>query len=1484
MSIPALTIDNLDSIHKCECFPHQRHRWSTNEEIAAILIAVDKHEQWLSKEVQIRPKSGSMMLYSRKRVRYRRDGYCWKKRKDGKTTREDHMKLKVQGTECIYGCYVHSAVLPTFHRRCYWLLQNPDIVLVHYLNVPYNDDNKTISPALNYFTDNKKEWTKDELICELKPMFFSENEPDLNNELEKSTIETIEAIVGQLMIKQRAKVKALEDASDGGINAKALTVVNAINSSTREVMASKQTGVKATVGGAHNKCRQPATVGNKRDVSLQQNINTVDNNSSKQLTTQGTVQLVQLANSGHHTSAMRTANTGLPPVHTSQSAVGTGPTPLIFSLSNLSQFQSGSGLLILNSPTATTIQGHHPNHRPNGDNSQLASTPLTVVYGRPNGTANGVIDTTSISNVICSTNNCLNNNNHIITSNNNNNTNNNMSSRKLNGLDDSLTSTMTTALENRLNYLNHLNTHNILNSNSNNNNHNLNSMHIKKEFEINGNIISASIDVSDSHSDDIITASNTLNYLDDPMIVNSNPSTPEHMKSSVHMLTANDQTTSGVDLNCNQLNHSQPQQQQHQLSLNHNHNYSYNQYFNSIHTNNNNHTNNNTNNELNNNRNQSHNGNYTHGNNGLMNYGMDSGGGVGGEVNPMDFIDNDLPTPDETLFNLDTFDILGDIDDHLDELSSSASSHTLHYRSSGGLSHGKHHQTVKYESSSANINNNNSNNSAQDYREITANITDYSPEWCYPEGGIKVLVAGPYFTSNYKYTILFDGVSVTTHLVQNGLLRCYSPEHEPGFVTLQVACDGLVISNSVIFEYRDHPTVPMEKSEDYFSVDENIFKFSLLERFELLESRLSQCTTKRGITGLESTKHFTNFEDRLVVMCSEMASCSWLPINESSLTTQSLRAGLSNRDMSLLHLTTALNYYKLMQCLLKWRKENGSPILELEVDAFSCDDNECTPLMWSCAKGHYESALILYTWNPAAIELCNKIGDSPLQLARKKGHRRLVDEIERLTGQQHLTSGLRTTTTITQFSGTPDNVMNNNTNGFIDNVFLKPRKASLDITTVTQSKAFNKNISPSTVKRGSACLQHGFNPFPKLVKCFSADSSLTNQMTDQLNSDSTFLLSCVSDSDDDLDMSTSGSTNGLSSSHRDSIGSCDIIMDCNSSESSRVLTLAEHIIAAMPDRIKAASVASLPDEDFDDDYYDDNENSVEDINDFIDGDIARTNRSHSQISDNFCNFSFEINDNYTYRESHTPSNSSPASSSCLHSPSSFQLDSPSPTPTAADFCEFFQASGKITKELGDLTLTDREQRELYEAAKVIQKAYRSYKGRKRQEEQNKCGGDKDKERVAAILIQSYYRRYKHYIYYRQMTKAAQVIQNQYRNYCEHKRFKKSIPGHQLSYTQSAISGGDSSGQSASATVSSYICNYSDCDPVIPCKSSREGTPLSGLKRTYSQRRRNQAARKIQQFMRQSKNKLQRERALAAEEGNATQEAFTTRAQTQQSTN
>lgn len=154
-------------------FTRIRGRWYTNEEVASILTNFSSHPEWQTNELQMRPKSGAVLLYSREKVRYRQDGYCWKKRKNGRTTREDHMKLKVQGIECIYGCYVHSALLPTFHRRCYWLLQNPDIVLVHYLNQPLDDQNKMVL-SFNCSLlelDTRRSWTNEEIIEEIGSVF-----------------------------------------------------------------------------------------------------------------------------------------------------------------------------------------------------------------------------------------------------------------------------------------------------------------------------------------------------------------------------------------------------------------------------------------------------------------------------------------------------------------------------------------------------------------------------------------------------------------------------------------------------------------------------------------------------------------------------------------------------------------------------------------------------------------------------------------------------------------------------------------------------------------------------------------------------------------------------------------------------------------------------------------------------------------------------------------------------------------------------------------------------------------------------------------------------------------------------------------------------------------------------------------------------------------------------------------------------------------
>lgn len=76
---------------------------------------------------------------------------------------------------------------------------------------------------------------------------------------------------------------------------------------------------------------------------------------------------------------------------------------------------------------------------------------------------------------------------------------------------------------------------------------------------------------------------------------------------------------------------------------------------------------------------------------------------------------------------------------------------------------------------------------------------------------------------------------------------------------------------------------------------------------------------------------------------------------------------------------------------------------------------------------------------------------------------------------------------------------------------------------------------------------------------------------------------------------------------------------------------------------------------------------------------------------------------------------SPSGHSCLgplHSPlGELSLERLPPPPTAASWAEFLNASanGKMESDFALLTLSDHEQRELYEAAKIIQTAFRKYK-------------------------------------------------------------------------------------------------------------------------------------------------------------------------------
>ncbi|XP_065842161.1 uncharacterized protein [Oscarella lobularis] len=131
----------LAGIMRSNAFPSALHRWNTNEEVVSYLISQEDHKEWLVDTIPNKPEHGSLFLYRRAKInKFKGDGHEWKKRGDGKSTREDHGRLKINGVECLGARYAHSSVLSSFHRRRYWLLHDPRVILVHYLNVDESDE------------------------------------------------------------------------------------------------------------------------------------------------------------------------------------------------------------------------------------------------------------------------------------------------------------------------------------------------------------------------------------------------------------------------------------------------------------------------------------------------------------------------------------------------------------------------------------------------------------------------------------------------------------------------------------------------------------------------------------------------------------------------------------------------------------------------------------------------------------------------------------------------------------------------------------------------------------------------------------------------------------------------------------------------------------------------------------------------------------------------------------------------------------------------------------------------------------------------------------------------------------------------------------------------------------------------------------------------------------------------------------------------
>uniref|UniRef100_A0A2I3T4H1 Calmodulin binding transcription activator 2 n=1 Tax=Pan troglodytes TaxID=9598 RepID=A0A2I3T4H1_PANTR len=1121
----------LECLPRCPLLPPERLRWNTNEEIASYLITFEKHDEWLSCAPKTRPQNGSIILYNRKKVKYRKDGYLWKKRKDGKTTREDHMKLKVQGME------------------------NPDIVLVHYLNVPALEDcGKGCSPIFCSISSDRREWLKwsrEELLGQLKPMFHGIKWSCGNGTEEFS----VEHLVQQILDTHPTKAAPRTHAClcSGGLGSGSLT--HKCSSTKHRIISPKVEPRALTLTSIpHPHPPEPPPLIAPLPPELPKAHTSPSSSSSS--SSSGFAEPLEIRPS--------------PP--TSRGGSSRGGTAILL-LTGLEQRAGGLTPTRHLAPQAdprpsmslAVVVGTEPSAPPAPpspafDPDRFLNSPQRgQTYGGGQGVSPDFPEAEA-AHTPCS------------------------------ALEPAA------ALEPQA------------------------AARGPPPQSVAGGRRGNCFFIQDDDSGEELKGQGAA-----PPI----PSPPPSPPPSPAPLEPSSRVGRGEAL---------------------------------------------------------------------------FGGPVGAsELEP---------------FSLSSFpDLMGEL------ISDEAPSIPA---------------------------------PTPQLSPALSTITDFSPEWSYPEGGVKVLITGPWTEAAEHYSCVFDHIAVPASLVQPGVLRCYCPAHEVGLVSLQVAGREGPLSASVLFEYRARRFLSLPSTQlDWLSLDDNQFRMSILERLEQMEKRMAEIAAAGQVPcqgpdapAVQDEGQGPGFEARVVVLVESMIPRSTWKGPER------LAHGSPFRGMSLLHLAAAQGYARLIETLSQWRKSPW-PHLHLRLRL-----SRPLPQMWACALGHLEAAVLLFRWNRQALSIPDSLGRLPLSVAHSRGHVRLARCLEELQRQE---PSVEPPFALSPPSSSPDTGLSS---------VSSPSELSDGTFSVTSAYSSAPDGSPPPA------------PLP------ASEMTMEDMAPGQLSSgvpEAPLLLMDYEATNSKGPLSSlpalpPASDDGAAPEDADSPQAVDVIpVD--------MISLAKQIIEATPERIKREDFVGLPEA----------------------GASMRERTGAVGLSETMSWLASYL-ENVDHFPSSTPPSELPFERGRLA------------VPSAPSWAEFLSAStsGKMESDFALLTLSDHEQRELYEAARVIQTAFRKYKGRRLKEQQE----------VAAAVIQRCYRKYKQFALYKKMTQAAILIQSKFRSYYEQKRFQQS--------------------RRAAVLIQQHYRSYRR-RPGPPHRTS--ATLPARNKGSFLTKKQDQAARKIMRFLRRCRHRM-----------------------------
>lgn len=438
----------------------------------------------------------------------------------------------------------------------------------------------------------------------------------------------------------------------------------------------------------------------------------------------------------------------------------------------------------------------------------------------------------------------------------------------------------------------------------------------------------------------------------------------------------------------------------------------------------------------------------------------------------------------------------------------------------------------------------------------------------------------------------------------------------------------------------------------------------------------------------ENCKSF-NFEDQVFFIIEKSCAEAQLPFdfgNDLSLVKQ---------NKTILHLFAQIGYYSICEKLKNiYLSDRKYSILKNELNLASIDSTGCTPTQLAFLHKHFDLVIFLYTWH-FEQNLMNKNF-----ISWKADHDKIIDSCK-VSGNNFLLEKIEKL--YTEFRA---QMVNSN----LEQESIEKIKRQIIPFSIT-SQDLNSLPSPNI----SPVIDENFS----LIENLDDLSSLLSEDNNfgEFNHDKPSL-------DVDLNNLMNFETN-----FNDSISKP--LLPCRQSDDQdeKIKALADNIIAAMPHKIKSHRYSSS--------------NLIQQKTQFFDSEntkeflVHRNSTSFDEGYEGSCSdpkFCLNSCNSSSTRSSISPTASvsyqndfikhlnnehslddSPGDESICSG--SFHIDC---TPSTAEFCQYFHASSSsgyyknaIEKGFSQLTLTDDEQRELYEAALVIQNAYRRYVMRKK---------------------------------------------------------------------------------------------------------------------------------------------------------------------------